>query len=584
MIPRKKIRIGELLVQHKIISEEQLRAALKAQAETGQKLGDILIDLGFLSARDFLEFLARQLGIDYVDLKHFQYDPQAIQLLPETYARRYRAMVLKESPDKVLVGMADPTDIFSCDAIEKYLEKPMDVAVVGEADLLRVMDAVYRHTSEMVSLAGELNRELTAADSDLFRLSAGGDVDNAPVVRLLKTLFEDAVRNEASDIHIEPDADLLRIRQRIDGLLHEQVMNEKRIVGALVSRLKLVSGLDISEKRLPQDGRFNIKIGGKNIDVRLSTMPQFHGEAVVMRLLDHSADRFNLSRLGMADSDLRLFRRLIHAPQGMVLVTGPTGSGKTTTLYAALDELNRAESKIITVEDPVEYCLPRINQIQVNSRIGLTFANVLRSALRHDPDIIMVGEMRDRETVEIGLRAAMTGHMVLSTLHTNDAVSAVPRLLDMGAEGYIIAGALRGVVAQRLVRKVCTSCGREVTAEGQERIFLQAVLGEKAEDFRFRRGEGCSHCNNTGYRGRIGVFEILTMDERLADAMRRRDSATFSQEAHRRPTFQSLLQSGMQRVRDGTTTIEEVIHLVGQVDGTAEPDAETSGSASPQLP
>lgn len=569
MNPRKKIRIGELLVQHKMITEEQLKTALKSQSETGRKLGDMLVDLGYLTSRDFLEFLGRQLGIPYVDLNHYQYDRKTVLLLPETHARRFRAIVLKQYPDKMLVGMADPTDIFAFDALEKHLRKPLDLAVVRERDLLRVFDAVYRRTGEMSSLATELDRELAAGDSDLFRVIGAGEADNAPVARLLKTLFEDAVANEASDIHIEPDADILRIRQRVDGLLHEQVMNEKRIAGALVSRLKLVSGLDISEKRLPQDGRFNIKIKGKSIDVRLSTMPQFHGEAVVMRLLDHSADRFDMALLGMSEDDLKAFRRLIHGPQGMVLVTGPTGSGKTTTLYAALDELNRAEAKIITVEDPVEYCLPRINQVQVNSRIGLTFAGVLRSALRHDPDIIMVGEMRDRETVEIGLRAAMTGHLVLSTLHTNDAVSTAPRLLDMGAEGYIVAGALRGVVAQRLVRKVCGSCGREARPEGQERIWLRAVLGEQAENFRFRRGEGCSHCNNTGYRGRIGVFEILTMDEYLAEALRRQDSAAFCREALRRPGFRSLLQSGMERVREGTTTISEVIRLVGQVDETA---------------
>jgi MSHA biogenesis protein MshE len=567
MIPRKKIRIGELLVQSNIISEKQLQTALKTQLETGSKLGDTLIELGYLSSKDFLEFLAKQLHITYVDLNHYQFNNEAVHLLPETYARRFRAIVLKEYPEKLLVGMADPNNLFAYDALTKILKKPVELAVVRETDLLRTIDNYYRRTDEIVNLASELNEELAVGGVDLSDLQVDSEMENAPVVRLLRTLFEDAVMAGASDIHIEPDENVLRIRQRVDGILHEQVMNEKRIVSALISRLKLMSGLDISEKRLPQDGRFNVKVQGKSIDVRLSTMPLYHGEAVVMRLLDHSTSRFGMEHLGMTESDLQCFSNLINAPQGMILVTGPTGSGKTTTLYAALDELNRSERKIITVEDPIEYCLPRINQVQVNARINLTFAGVLRTALRHDPDIIMVGEMRDEETVEIGLRAAMTGHLVLSTMHTNNVVSTAIRFLDMGAEGYIVASSLRGVIAQRLVRKVCRSCARSVSPEGPELIWLKSVMGEEeAKNFQFQMGDGCSQCNNTGYRGRVGIFETLEMDEVLADALRKNDSALFSREVKKRPGYQSLLQGGMKRAFDGTTSLAEVIRLVGQVD------------------
>ncbi|MBN2427492.1 MAG: Flp pilus assembly complex ATPase component TadA [Deltaproteobacteria bacterium] len=566
MIARKKIRIGELLVHNGIISDKQLQTALKTQLETGSKLGDTLIELGYLSSKDFLEFLAEQLRITYVDLNHYQFTPETVQLLPETYARRFRAIVLKEYPEKLLVGMADPNNLFAYDALAKILKKPIELAVVRETDLLRTIDTYYRRTDEIVSLATELSEELSVGGVDLSDLKADSEMENAPVVRLLRTLFEDAVMAGASDIHIEPDENALRIRQRVDGILHEQVMNEKRIAGALVSRLKLMSGLDISEKRLPQDGRFNVKVQGKSIDVRLSTMPLFYGEAVVMRLLDHSGDRFGMEHLGMSEGDLRRFRNLINAPQGMVLVTGPTGSGKTTTLYAAMEELNRSERKIISVEDPIEYCLPRINQVQVNARINLTFAGVLRTALRHDPDIIMVGEMRDEETVEIGLRAAMTGHLVFSTMHTNDVVSTAIRFLDMGAEGYMVASSLRGIIAQRLVRKVCQNCARSVVPVEAELIWLQSVMGEEGEKQQFRKGEGCSQCHNTGYRGRVGIFEILEMDEVLADALRKGDTALFSREVKGRPGYQSLLQGGMRRALDGTTSLAEVIRLVGQVD------------------
>jgi MSHA biogenesis protein MshE len=472
----------------------------------------------------------------------------------------------------MLVGMADPTDIFAYDEISKQLKCNIQQAVVRESQLLTTIDQSYRRTSAISSLAEELHDELSDTDFDLAQLGQDEDVTNAPVVKLLQTLFEDAVQVGASDIHIEPDENVLRIRQRIDGILQEQVMKEKRIVGALVSRLKLMSGLNISEKRVPQDGRFNIRVRDRSIDVRVSTMPIQYGESVVMRLLDQSGDMLNLEQLGMPPVIVDRFRNHIHRPYGMILVTGPTGSGKTTTLYAALKELNDPTKKIITVEDPVEYRLPRINQVQVHSQIGLTFASVLRSALRQDPDIVLVGEMRDHETAEIGLRASMTGHLVMSTLHTNDAISTVNRLLDMGTEGYLLASALRCVIAQRLVRRICESCKTTYQPDRHEMAWLYSLLQDNQNDIQFHRGNGCPHCNNTGYSGRVGVFELLEFDETLADALRREDVAEFSQIAKRAKFFRPFSTHALDYARQGITSLEEVMRVSSTIEELELPE------------
>lgn len=575
--PRKKIRLGDLLVEHGVISEDQLMAALADQKKTGQKLGRTLIHKSLVTEQQLLELLSTQLNLPFIDLKKYNYDPQTVRLIPETLARRYRVIALKENPDNsLLVGMADPTDIFAFDELAKVLKRDIRQAVVRESDLLAAIDATYRRTADISNLAEELDDQLDETDIDLNQMAQNEDVVNAPVVRLLQTLFEDAVQIGASDIHIEPDEQVLRIRQRVDGVLQEQVMKEKRIANALVSRLKLMAGLNISERRVPQDGRFNIRVRDKSIDVRLSTMPVQYGESVVMRLLDQSGDMLRLQQLGMSEDILHHFRNQIRRPYGMVLVTGPTGSGKTTTLYAALSELNDATKKIITVEDPVEYRLPRINQVQVNPRIDLTFARVLRAALRQDPDIVLVGEMRDQETAEIGLRASITGHLVLSTLHTNDAISTVNRLLDMGAEGYLLAGALRAVIAQRLVRRVCDSCKTPYQPEPNELAWLYNTLGQDIDESRFVHGSGCPHCNNTGYHGRIGVFEYLEIDEDLANALRRNDSVEFSRLAKNSDTFRPFARHALDYALQGVTSLEEVVRVTGTVEETELPVTPTS--------
>ena len=555
----KKIRIGDLLVSNKVISQEQLNIALADQKKSGRKLGKVLIENGFIGEDEMLNFLGQQLNIPFIDLKRFHYKPEVVRMIPEAHARRFRAIVLEDSDRGLLVGMADPTDIFAFDELSRVLHRPLRQAVVQEAALLQTIDMVYRRTEEITGLAAELHQELTQTDVDLGELVQEDNLTDAPVVKLLQSIFEDAMQVNASDIHIEPSETDLRIRFRIDGILRVQTTADRRIAPALVSRLKLMAGLDISEKRLPQDGRTNVRVHDNQVDVRVSTMPVQHGESVVMRLLNQDTGIISLDNIGMQPKMLEKFRRVFHSPHGMVLVTGPTGSGKTTTLYGALSELNRPEFKIITVEDPVEYRLPGINQVQVNNKIDLTFARVLRTMLRQDPDIVLVGEMRDRETAEIGLRAAMTGHMVLSTLHTNDAISTAARLLDMGAASYLVAASLRGVVAQRLVRRVCASCAESTKLSPAMMGILRSEIGEEAESIQFHRGVGCSHCNGTGYSGRVGIFEMLEMDDELIEAMQSDDPREFASAARNQKGYVSLRRNAINLAAEGVTTMDQVV-------------------------
>ncbi|HSC81998.1 MAG TPA: GspE/PulE family protein [Pseudomonas sp.] len=559
-VRRRKVRLGDLLIQAGLISDAQLQLALQEQKRTGSKLGRTVVDLGFVGEVKLLTALSEQLKIPFLELRHFKFDPHVVQLLPEAMARRFRAMVLSREAGGIRVGMSDPLDLFALDEMERILKSRVLPSVVREAELLATLDLVYRRTSEIASIAGELEGELQDSDFDLSKLGADNNTD-APVVRLLQTLFEDAVQMKASDIHIEPDEGVVRIRQRIDGVLNEQVMKEQRIASALVMRLKIMSGLDISEKRLPQDGRFNIRVKGHNIDVRVSTMPVQFGESVVMRLLDQTGGVSSLEASGMPADMLVRFRRLLQRPFGLVLVTGPTGSGKTTTLYAGLTELNSPEKKIITVEDPVEYRLPRINQVQVNTKIDLSFARVLRAALRQDPDIVLIGEMRDQETAEIGLRAALTGHLVLSTLHTNDALTSAMRLIDMGAEPFLVATSLNAVLAQRLVRRVCENCMEEHQPEPQQLAWLESLHGAALNRRSFKRGMGCHQCHNTGYSGRLGVYELLEMDEAMIAALRRSDPQGFAEAAKASPSYRPLAACALDYALSGVTSVEEVLKV-----------------------
>lgn len=575
MKPKVKIRLGDLLQQNNIINEQQLTQALSAQKQSGRRLGYILIELGFVSESQLLAFLSQHLKVSLIDLNQYNVAPAIVNLLPEVQARRYRALVVQDKGDRLLVAMSDPADLSAIDVLSGILPKPIDVGVVSESELLQSFDNLYRRTDEIASFAQELAEEYQ--DDIDFDFDTGvGDDQDTTVARLLQSIFEDALQAKASDIHIEPDDALLRIRMRVDGVLQENVIQEKNIASALVLRLKLMSGLDISEKRLPQDGRTTTRIKGHAVDVRVSTMPIHGGESVVMRLLDQSAGLLTLDQTGMPSSLLHRFRNLLHRPHGMILVTGPTGSGKTTTLYGALSELNQASTKIITVEDPIEYRLPRINQVQTNSKIGLNFSNVLRTTLRQDPDIIMVGEMRDQETVEIGLRGALTGHLVLSTLHTNDAVSSAVRLLDMGAPGYLVASSLRAIVAQRLVRKICENCSNDYELKNEELMWLHS-LDDALQSVTFKKGKGCQNCNNTGYKGRVGVFELLEMTENMMNALKVNDTVTFTQAAESSPGFVPLAKVALMYAKMGITTVDEVLKLIEMVseERVIEPDSAT---------
>ncbi len=562
-----KIRLGEILVQQKLLSEEQLKAALDEQKKTGRRLGRVFIEKGFISEEQISRALARQLGADYIDLKHYNIKREAVAKLPETQARRFRAMVLDDRGSTFLVAMADPTDLTAYDEILRILKRDIDLAVVTESDLLRAVDRSYRRTEEITGLAQELQADLgdsTAIDFGVLATTPG--LEEAPVVKLLQTVFEDATQARASDVHIEPQDRRLQIRFRIDGVLHLQTEADSKIASAVVLRLKLMSGLDISEKRLPQDGRFQVKVRNAAIDVRISTMPTQYGESVVMRLLNQDGGILGLDNIGMPDSMLVKVREVIHRPSGMVLVTGPTGSGKTTTLYAGLNELNTAERKIITVEDPVEYRLPGINQVQVNEKIELTFERVLRSALRQDPDVVLVGEMRDEKTVETGLRAAMTGHMVFSTLHTNDAVSTPVRLLDMGAPRYMVALSLQLVIAQRLVRVICDSCIEDYKPLPGEHEWLRSELGDAADKHTYKHGRGCSYCNGTGYVGRTGVYELLEMTKPVVEAANQEDVQLFMKTARQQIGKETLRHHAALLAASGKTSPDEAMRVSSQLE------------------
>jgi MSHA biogenesis protein MshE len=561
-----KIRLGDVLVAQKAISQEQLGTALEQQKKSGRKLGRVLVELGYVNDEQICEAISKQLNIPFINLKFYNLNLEVVRRLPEAQARRFRAVVLERRRTGYLVGMADPTDLFAYDEIGRLLQSEIELAVVSEAMLLQTVDRVYRRTQEITGLAKELERDIGENYVDFGALGAGLGAEDAPVVKLLQSVFEDAVQVNASDVHIEPQENKLQIRFRIDGALNPQTDADIRIGPALVLRLKLMAGLDISEKRLPQDGRLNVMVREQKIDVRMSSMPTQYGESVVLRLLNRRTTLQRLDRLGMPGAMLERFRQLLERTAGMILVTGPTGSGKTTTLYAALAELNTPDRKILTVEDPVEYRLPGINQVQVNDKIDLSFARVLRSVLRQDPDVLLIGEIRDEETAQIGLRAALTGHLVFSTLHTKDAASTPLRLVDMGAPGYMVATSVHAVIAQRLARLICESCTEEHVPDAHEARWLEAVAGPDWAKQPYRRGRGCSHCNGSGYAGRTGIYEMLEMTPDLVRAANRADPNLFIEAARRHLEGRTLTDHAMALVHAGRITVSEAIKAAVQVE------------------
>jgi MSHA biogenesis protein MshE len=527
-----KIRLGEMLVGQGLLREDELPDFLAKAKQTGKKLGRVLVDAKRITEIALVQALANQLGLPFVDLQKMAINHQVVQALPETMARKWSSLVVAKNakPDgayEFTVAMSDPADVFVYDEISKALQGEIIVVAATEDGIFNAIDRLYRKNDEIIEHAQALTREFTDAASDALDLAQLGNNagQDAPVVKLLQSIFEDAIAKRASDIHIEPMERRLVVRIRVDGTMHVLSESDTKIAAPLAQRLKLISGLNISERRLPQDGRFNIKVHRHIIDVRIATSPTAFGEAIVMRLLNQNAAHFDLDQLNMPPETRAAFLEAIDRPQGMILVTGPTGSGKTTSLYAALTRLNTPSIKLITVEDPVEYRIPGINQIQTHEKIGLTFNTALRSILRQDPDVILVGEMRDKETVDAALRASMTGHLVLSTLHTNDAKSAAARLIDMGAETFVVSQSLHLVLAQRLVRLICTHCSVPYKPNDHEQAWSLLLAQEQNKgqtsppDGYFCQGKGCEQCSNTGYLGRIAIYEHLSMNRELIAAL-----------------------------------------------------------------
>ncbi len=580
----RRFRLGEVLVSKGLIDDKQLTQALELQKTSGRKLGRALTDLKLVSEAQIADVVADQLGIRFVDITREELDPALVQKLPEVQSRRLRAIVIKSFGDGLEVGMVDPADMVAFDQLARLLKTTVVPAVVAEGALLAAVERIYQRKEAMAGFAREVAADVGDGVLNLSGLENSASADEAPVVKLINSIFESATQRHVSDIHIEPQERALQIRFRIDGVMQVQSTPDSRIAGAVVQRLKLMSSLDISEKRLPQDGRFRVKVGSTTLDVRISTLPTQHGESVVMRLLAQDPSRMKLSAIGIPEPILRRLRAALTASSGMVLVTGPTGSGKTTTLYAALAELNAPDVKIITVEDPVEYRQPGLNQVQVNDKVDLTFARVLRACLRQDPDVILVGEMRDQETAEIGLRAALTGHLVLSTLHTNSAAATPMRLRDMGIPPYMVALGVRLVIAQRLVRLICGQCRApaaplphesEWLAEGADGIESAAnraptsdLTTDSSNDRRDPdgsypafKGKGCAACNRSGYSGRMAVYEMLEMTPTLVHCVNADDPAGFTAEANRAFADFTLRRSVLKLVAEGRTTLAEAMRV-----------------------
>jgi MSHA biogenesis protein MshE len=562
-------RLGELLMDEKLIDAATLEKAIELQKKTSKRLGQVLVSMGVVSEENMLKLLSKQLNIPFVDLLFYDIDIEKVKLLPETYARQYNALVLGHQNSHLLVGMADPLDINAIDALSRILKKSIAPVLISETVLAAMLNRLYRRTSEISNFAKELSSEigeevLTTGDK-LFEESVEIEEQRAPVVKLLNSLFRDAVQADASDIHIEPDVKTLRIRFRIDGVLNEYVFEEKRITAALIQRLKLRANLDISEHRIPLDGSFAFESNGQSYDVRLSTVPTVNGESLVMRLLKQTTAINDLYQLGIEKSMVKRIEAVYNKPFGMLLVTGPTGSGKSTTLYSILSKLNTPERKIMTVEDPVEYRITRVNQVQVNEKIDLTFARVLRAILRQDPDVIMLGEIRDAETALIAMRAAVTGHFVLATMHTNDAVGSALRLIDMGAEGFMVAAAVKAIIGQRLVRNLCKACIKDHTPDELERSWLFS-MNVKPESIKCKDADGCSHCGLRGYVGRTGIYELLELNSEMITALRLSDVSRFAKAAAVCETYQPLSKSVLELVKKGITSINEAMRVVGQLD------------------
>ncbi len=558
-------RLGDLLVSNGLITPAQLEKALQEQKISGTKLGSALVKLGYISEKNLVSFLSRHYGVPAIDLNEIQIDADAMKMIPADVIFKYQAIPIKRIGSTLRVAMSDPSNILAIDDIKFLAGCHVEVFVSTESAIKTAIDRFYDPSDALNDIMSDIKEGETidlledTEDIDVSELKQA--VEDAPVVKLVNLILNEAINRTASDIHIEPYEKIFRVRLRVDGVLYEFMKPPMKLKNAITSRVKIMSKLDIAERRLPQDGRIKVKYGrDKEMDFRVSVLPTLFGEKVVMRLLDKSSLQLDMTKLGFEENPLLEFRDAIHKPFGMVLVTGPTGSGKTTTLYSALTELNQISENISTAEDPVEYNLMGINQVQIHEEIGLSFANCLRSFLRQDPDIIMVGEIRDFETAEISIKAALTGHLVLSTLHTNDAPSTISRLLNMGIEPFLVASAVNLIVAQRLARKVCDSCRTAVQVSPQMLMNL-GVPPEELPGFTCYRGAGCPRCSNTGYKGRVALYEVLPVREEIRELILQGASAGEIKKGAISLGMKTLRQAALQKLKEGITSVDEVIKV-----------------------
>ena len=561
-------RLGEILVKNNLISRDQLNAALQEVKMSGgqSKLGAVLIKAGLINELDLVSFLSRQYGVPTISLNEYEIDPSVIKTIPIDVVQKYHLVPVNRAGSTLIVAVSDPSNLFAIEDIKFMTSYNVEMVVTSEADIKGAIDKYYDQSASLSDVMDNLDMNLddlelvdTEEEVDLSSLERA--TEDAPVVKLVNLILMDAIRKKASDIHIEPYEKLFRVRYRIDGVLYEVMKPPMKMKNAITSRIKIMAELDIAERRLPQDGRIKIKLGGgKDMDYRVSCLPTLFGEKIVMRLLDKSNLQTDLTKLGYEPEALAYFKKEIHKPFGMVLVTGPTGSGKTVSLYSALAELNKVTENISTAEDPVEFNFAGINQVQMHEDIGLNFAAALRSFLRQDPDIIMIGEIRDFETAEIAVKAALTGHLVLSTLHTNDAPATINRLLNMGIEPFLVASAVNLITAQRLARRVCSEC-KEPEEIPVQALIEAGVSPEEAPSYVCYRGKGCATCNSTGYKGRVGFYQVMPMLEPIRELILNGANTAEIKRESMHLGIKTMRQSGLTKLKEGVTSLEEVLRV-----------------------
>ncbi|MDD3641096.1 MAG: ATPase, T2SS/T4P/T4SS family [Atribacterota bacterium] len=558
------LRLGEILINQGLINSEQLKRALEAQKTDGKKkLGEILVSQGILTQKQLLQALQHVYEAEYIELDEVILDPEIVTIIPKRIAVRYKIVPLSKENGTLTIAMANPLDVNTIDYIKEYTKLDVVPKLASEEDISNALSSYYEAGGKIDDILEKVDVSTVSDFGDEVNLSQLEAISQeAPVIQLVNMIIVQAIKERASDIHLEPNKRGLLVRYRIDGILHDIRMLPARIKPAIISRVKILSRMDIAERRLPQDGRFQLKFGAREVDLRISSIPTVYEEKIVMRLLDKSQGLISLENTGFTKTQLQEFRSMISSSYGIILITGPTGSGKSTTLYGALNEIDSVEKNVITVEDPVEYKLERVNQINVLPKINLTFANALRSILRQDPDIIMIGEMRDSETAHIAVQSALTGHLVFSTLHTNDAVSSLTRMIDMGIAPFLISSSVVGVMAQRLVRKICPKCIEEYFPERGilDNLKINFEIPNR-DNLKFYRGKGCDYCKNTGYRGRTALFEVVRINDEIRSMIMKNTSSNVIKDVAIKNGMRTLLDSGIQKVLNGETTIDEVLRV-----------------------